>query len=218
MRSPTDGRPQPQCNRKKIFLRRLVFSMPFGPSDGTGGGGGGGRDLLQFSFRKGGGGDPPPWTPYPPPPPPPSAQVHLKTWVLGTYFSHVKKISAPLAHAIYCVRVAPCVLHIPCLADHHAPTLVVSVFPLPVQPLPRTKREDVIDALLHFRFKDRITGRKDKKPTGECLPGARLTRYFSINYPDFSPRFTLPWRSPLSRPHCTAHLPYKARCEIKQDL
>ena len=26
---------------------------------------------------------------------------------------------------------------------------------------------------------------------GECLPGARLARYLSINYPDFSPRFTL---------------------------
>ena len=31
---------------------------------------------------------------------------------------------------------------------------------------------------------------------GECLPGARPARYFCINYPDFSPRFTLPWRSP----------------------
>ena len=55
-------------------------------------------------------------------------------------------------------------------------------------------------------------------PLGECLPGARLARYFAVNYPDFSPRFTLPWRSPPSRPHCTAHLPYKARCKIKQDL
>ena len=53
---------------------------------------------------------------------------------------------------------------------------------------------------------------------GECLPGARPARYFSINYPDFSPRFTLPWRSPPSRPRCTAHLPYKARCIIKQYL
>ena len=43
-------------------------------------------------------------------------------------------------------------------------------------------------------------------------------RYFSVNYPDFSPRFTLSWRSPPSRPHCTAHLPYKARCIIKQYL
>ena len=26
---------------------------------------------------------------------------------------------------------------------------------------------------------------------GESLPGAHSARYFSINYPDFSPRFTL---------------------------
>ena len=26
---------------------------------------------------------------------------------------------------------------------------------------------------------------------GECLPIARPARYFSINFPDFSPRFTL---------------------------
>ena len=30
------------------------------------------------------------------------------------FFSHGKKLSAPSAHAIYCVRVAPCVLHMPC--------------------------------------------------------------------------------------------------------
>ena len=43
-------------------------------------------------------------------------------------------------------------------------------------------------------------------------------RYLSINYPDFSPRFTLSWRSPPSRPRCTARLPYKARCIMKQYL
>ena len=53
-------------------------------------------------------------------------------------------------------------------------------------------------------------------PMGECLPGARPARYFSINYPDFSPRFTLSWISPLRRPHCNAHLAYKVRCIIKQ--
>ena len=26
---------------------------------------------------------------------------------------------------------------------------------------------------------------------GECLPGGRPARYIAINYPDFSPRFTL---------------------------
>ena len=33
---------------------------------------------------------------------------------------------------------------------------------------------------------------------------ARHVRQFSINYPDFNPRFTLLWISPPSRPHCTA--------------
>ena len=31
---------------------------------------------------------------------------------------------------------------------------------------------------------------------GECLPGVRPVRYFSTTYPDFSPSFTLSWRSP----------------------
>ena len=90
------------------------------------GGGGAGTCFNFHSFRGGGGGLPPD-----PLPPPPSAQVHLKTWVLGTFLSHGKKCSAPSTHAIYCVRVAPRVLHISCLADHHAPTLSVSVFQLP---------------------------------------------------------------------------------------
>ena len=36
-------------------------------------------------------------------------------------------------------------------------------FSSPVPPLPRAKREDVIDALLYFRFKDRVTGHKRQK-------------------------------------------------------
>ena len=36
-------------------------------------------------------------------------------------------------------------------------------FSSPVPPLPRAKHEDVIDALLYFRFKDRITGHKRQK-------------------------------------------------------
>ena len=36
-------------------------------------------------------------------------------------------------------------------------------FSSPVPPLPRAKRKDVIDALLYFRFKDRITGHKRQK-------------------------------------------------------
>ena len=57
---------------------------------------------FNFHSGRGGGGAPP------------SAQVHLKIWVLGPFFSRGKNFSVPLAHAIYCVRVAPGVLHMPC--------------------------------------------------------------------------------------------------------
>ena len=88
---------------------------------------------LALIFIPAGGGDPSPLDPLPPSPgpPPPSAQVHPKTWGLGTFFSHGEKILAPSAHAIHYVHSAPCVLHLPCFPDYHAPTLVVSVFQLP---------------------------------------------------------------------------------------
>ena len=58
---------------------------------------------LALVFIPAWGGTPPHWTPSPPPA---SAQVHPKTWVLGTFFSHGKKFSAPSAHAIHCVHIA----------------------------------------------------------------------------------------------------------------
>ena len=49
------------------------------------------------------------------------------------------------------------------------PQRLLSVyFSSPVSPLPRAKREDVIDALLYFRFKDRITGHKRQKAHNEA--------------------------------------------------
>ena len=85
-------------------------------------------------------------------------------------------------------------------------------------PPPDTIRspEDLVDACAPHPPTREVSERS--YTVGECLPGARPARYFSINYPDFSPRFTLSWRSPPSRPHCTAHLPCKARCIIKQYL
>ena len=47
---------------------------------------------------------------------------------------------------------------------------------------------------------------------GECLPGVRMARYLCIEYPISSPRFSLAWGSPPSRPHWTANLPCKAPC------
>ena len=49
-----------------------------------------------------------------------------------------------------------------------------------------------------------------------CTNFVHGVQYAPIYYPDFGPRFTLSWISPLSRPRCTAHLPYKACCIIKQ--
>ena len=75
-----------------------------------GGGGGGGGAGTCFNFHSGrGGGPPPPWTPPPPSPdpfpPPPSAQVHPKTWVSGTFFSHGEKIIRRLRRMPYIVYI-----------------------------------------------------------------------------------------------------------------
>ena len=110
------------------------------------------RTCFNFHSGRGGGGAPP-WTPSPPPP---SAQVHLKTWVLGTFFSHGKKFSAPSAHAIHCS------IYLVFQTTMRQRSLSV-YFSSPVPPVPRAKREDVIDALLYFRFKDSITGHKRQK-------------------------------------------------------
>ena len=52
-------------------------------------------------------------------------------------------------------------------------------FSSPVPPLPRAKREDVIDALLYFRFKDRITGHKRQKAHNEAQK-ACATLFLSV--------------------------------------
>ena len=62
----------------------------------------------------------PPPVPWTPSPSPPSAQVHPKTWVLGTFFSHGKKIFAAFGacHTLctYCSMCAPYTLlsRLPC--------------------------------------------------------------------------------------------------------
>ena len=43
-------------------------------------------------------------------------------------------------------------------------------FSSPVPPLPRAKCEDVNDALLYFRFKDRITGHNRQKAEAPSDP------------------------------------------------
>ena len=52
-------------------------------------------------------------------------------------------------------------------------------FSSPVPPLLRAKREDVIDTLLYFRFKDRITGHKRQKAYKEAQK-ACATLFLSV--------------------------------------
>ena len=73
-----------------------------------------------------------------------------------------KKFPVPSVHAVY-ILLRVCSIYLPCFPDYHAPPLVVSVFQLPGPTVPRAKREDVIDVLLYFRSKDRITGHERQK-------------------------------------------------------
>ena len=52
-------------------------------------------------------------------------------------------------------------------------------FRSPLQPSPRAKRKDVIDALLYFRLKDRITGRKRQEAYNEAQK-ACATLFLSV--------------------------------------
>ena len=105
--------------------------------------------------------------------------MHLKTWVLGTFFSHGKIFLAPSAHAIHCVHIAPCVLKY-LVFQTTMPQRSLSVYFSSLVPLlPGTKCEDVFDALLHFGFKDRITGHKRQKAYNEAQK-ARAKLFLSV--------------------------------------
>ena len=128
-------------------------------------GGGGGQGLALIFIPTGGGGPLPPGPPGPlpwtPSPPPPSAQVQLKTWVLGTFFGDGEKISRRLRRMPHTVYLSFYVYSAFLVLQITMTQRSLSVyFCSPVQPSPRAKRKDVIDALLYIRFKDRITGRK----------------------------------------------------------
>ena len=126
-----------------------------------------------FNFHSDGGGGasprdplPLPWTPSPLLP---SAQVQLKTWVLGTFFGDGEKISRHLRRTPHTVYLSFYVYSVFLVLQIAMIQRSLSVyFCFPVQPSPRAKRKDVIDALLYFRFKDRITGRKRREAYNEA--------------------------------------------------
>ena len=130
--------------------------------------GGGGQGLALIFILAGGGGggsplDPLPPSPGPPPPLPPQLKCTRKPGFWEHFLVKGKFFSAPSAHAMHCVHIAPwCSIYL--VFQTAMPQRSLSMyFSSPVPPLPRAKRENVIDALLYFRFKDRITGHKRKK-------------------------------------------------------
>ena len=114
-------------------------------------------------FIPAGGGGHPPLTPSPLPPLPPQLKCTQKSgfWehflVMGNNFWRLR-------HMPYTVYILLHVCSISLVIQTTMPQRSLLVyFSSPVPPLPRAKREDVIDTLLYFRFKDRITGHKRQK-------------------------------------------------------
>ena len=109
-----------------------------------------------FNFHSDGGGGPlplgpPPPLPWTPSPPPPSTQVQLKTWVLGTFFGDGEKISRRLRRTPHTVYLSFYVYSAFLVLQITMTQRSLSVyFCSPVQPSPRAKRKDVIDAAALF--------------------------------------------------------------------
>ena len=188
-RAPGGADHVPELTRRKLGVqcdwpwapahpngRGLVFPSGKCIIQSPGGGGGGGAGTC-FNFHSDGGGTPPPWTPSPPPP---SAQVQLKTWVLGTFFRDGEKISRRLRRTPHTVYLSFYVYSAFLVLQTTMTQRSLSVyFCSPVQPSPRAKHKDIIDALLYFRFKGRITGRKRQEAYNEAQK-ACATLFLSV--------------------------------------
>ena len=121
--------------------------------------------LLEFSFRQEGGGGLPlgpppslPWTPSPPSPlcsNSPENQGSGNVFAFGPFFSS-RAFGAPIArffgHSI--------LSFLPSVANTMSQRPISAFFSTPVQPCPGAKRDDVVNAILYFRFQDRWTGKK----------------------------------------------------------
>ena len=147
--------------------------------------GGGGVPGTCFNFHsEEGGGTPPPWTPSPPPldplPPSPLSSSAAENLGFGNFFGDGEKISRRLRRTPHTVYLSFYVYSAFLVLQITMTQRSLSVyFCSPVQPSPRAKRKDVIDALLYFRFKDRITGRKRQEAYNEAQK-ACATLFLSV--------------------------------------
>ena len=106
--------------------------------------------------------------------------MQLKTWVLGTFLGDGEKISRHLRRTPHTVYLSFYVYSVFLVLQIAMIQRSLSVyFCFPVQPSPHAKRKDVIDALLYFRFKDRITGRKRREAYNEAQK-ACATLFLSV--------------------------------------
>ena len=137
-----------------------------------------------FNFHSGRGGEPPPWTPSPPPldplPPSPLSSSAPENLGFGNFFYSWGKNFRRLRRMPYTVYVLLHVCSIYLVLQTTMPQRSLSMyFSSPVQPSPCAKREDVIDALLYFRFKDRTTSRERQEAYNEAQK-ACATLFLSV--------------------------------------
>ena len=137
-----------------ISKRKLFFAFVSGCVWG-----GGGQGLALIFIPAGGGASP--LDPLPPSPLSSSAPENLG---FGNFFKSWGKNFRCLWCMPYTVYILLHVCSIYIVFQTTMPQRSLLVyFSSPVPPLPRAKCEDVIDALLCFRFKDRIPGQKRQK-------------------------------------------------------
>ena len=145
--------------------------------------GGGPRTCFNF-HSEGGGGGAPPWTPSPPPldplPPSPLSSSAAEKQGSRNFSVMSKKFSRRLRRMSYIVSLLSTVYSASLVLQSTMSQRSLSLFfSSLVQPPPRAKREDVINALLYFRFKDRVTGRKRQEAYNDAQK-ACATLFLSV--------------------------------------
>ena len=130
-----------------------------------------------LNFHSEGWGDPSPLDPLPPSPLSSSAAEKQGS---GNFLIMSKEFSRRLRRMSYIVSLLSTVYSASLvLQSTMSQRSLSSFFSSPVQPPPRAKREDVINALLYFRFKDRITGRKRQEAYNDAQK-ACATLFLSV--------------------------------------
>ena len=120
---------------------------------------------VALIFIPAGGGTPPPWTtslpPLDPLPPSPLHSNSPENQGFGNVFSFRRFFSSRAFGALIAGFFGhSTVSFLPSVADTMSQRPISAFFSTPIQPCPRVKRDNVVNAILYFRFQDRWTGNK----------------------------------------------------------